>query len=75
MSDTSWKTWLTQLRAEQLKDRLMGQRDAIPYAEIAEKLELTEEVVKVSVHRMRGRYREILREEIEKVRSRAAFEF
>ena len=43
---------------------LCGAYDAIPYREVAAKLEMTEGAIKVAVHRMRNRYREILREEI-----------
>jgi RNA polymerase sigma-70 factor (ECF subfamily) len=37
---------------------------APPYAEIANRLHLTEAAVKMAVHRLRGRYREILQHEI-----------
>jgi RNA polymerase sigma factor (sigma-70 family) len=37
---------------------------ALPYAEIANRLHLTEAAVKMAVHRLRGRYREILQHEI-----------
>ena len=49
---------------EQLKDSLTGTRDSIPYAAIAAKLDTTEGAVKVAVHRLRQRYRKLLREEI-----------
>jgi RNA polymerase sigma-70 factor (ECF subfamily) len=49
---------------EQLKDSLTGARDSIPYAAIAAKLGTTEGAVKVAVHRLRQRYRKLLREEI-----------
>ena len=49
---------------EQLKDSLTGTRDSIPYAVIATKLDTTEGAVKVAVHRLRQRYRKLLREEI-----------
>ena len=37
---------------------------ALAHAEIAGRLKLTEPAVKMAVHRLRGRYREILRNEI-----------
>jgi RNA polymerase sigma-70 factor (ECF subfamily) len=49
---------------EQLRSTLAGERAAAPYAEIAARLRLSEGAVKVAVHRLRQRYREILREEI-----------
>jgi RNA polymerase sigma factor (sigma-70 family) len=49
---------------EQLQDCLTGDRNSLPYAEIAAKLALTEGAVKVAVHRLRQRYRGVLREEI-----------
>jgi RNA polymerase sigma factor (sigma-70 family) len=49
---------------ENLKGTLTGERNAIPYAEIAIRLGTTEGNVKVAVHRLRQRYREVLRNEI-----------
>jgi RNA polymerase sigma factor (sigma-70 family) len=49
---------------EELKFCLTGERSSIPYAELAERLNLTESAVKVTVHRLRRRYREVLREEV-----------
>ncbi|MDB6029205.1 MAG: hypothetical protein JWM68_5428 [Verrucomicrobiales bacterium] len=49
---------------EHLKDTLTGERSAIPYATIATQLGTTEGNVKVAVHRLRQRYREVLRAEI-----------
>lgn len=43
---------------------LVGDRAALPYADLAAKLGVTEGTIKSAVHRMRQRYREILREEI-----------
>jgi len=43
---------------------LVGERTSQPYAELAEKLGLTEAAVKTSVHRLRQRYRQLLRDEI-----------
>jgi DNA-directed RNA polymerase specialized sigma24 family protein len=49
---------------EQLKPFLMGGKSEVPYAQAAAALELTEGAVRVAVHRLRLRYRELLREEI-----------
>jgi RNA polymerase sigma-70 factor (ECF subfamily) len=49
---------------DRLKGSLAGQRDAGGYASIAAELGMTEGAVKVAVHRLRRRYRELLREEI-----------
>jgi len=45
---------------------LMGERGQVPYAELAKQLGLAENTVKTLVHRLRGRYRELLREEVGK---------
>ncbi|MDR3458619.1 MAG: sigma-70 family RNA polymerase sigma factor [Verrucomicrobiae bacterium] len=65
---------ITRLRAEngddkaalyeQLKPFLMIGKSEIPYARAAVSLNLTEGAVRVAVHRLRRRYRELLREEI-----------
>jgi len=47
-----------------LKPCLVGDRAAQPYAELAAKLGMEEGTVKVAVHRLRQRYRELLRAEI-----------
>jgi RNA polymerase sigma-70 factor (ECF subfamily) len=47
-----------------LKPCLVGDRQAQPYAALAAKLGMTEGAVKVAVHRLRQRYRQLLREEI-----------
>lgn len=49
---------------EALKPTLTGARESAPYAELAGRLGLSEAAVKVAVHRLRRRYRELLREEI-----------
>jgi len=49
---------------ERLKDCLGGSRASAPYARLAADLRMTEGAVKVAVHRLRARYRELLREEI-----------
>jgi RNA polymerase sigma factor (sigma-70 family) len=49
---------------EALKATLTGERSSLPYSELGSKLGMSEGAVKVAVHRLRQRYREILREEI-----------
>jgi RNA polymerase sigma factor (sigma-70 family) len=51
-------------RFERLKDLLWGEKDAPPYAGVAAELGLTEGALKVAVHRLRQRYRELLRAEV-----------
>ncbi len=48
----------------QAKGYLMVGEAVIPYAEAAAKLDMDEGAVRVAVHRLRKRYRELLREEI-----------
>ncbi len=48
----------------QLKPFLMVGKSAIPYAQAAAELGMVEGAVRVAVHRLRRRYRELLREEI-----------
>jgi len=47
-----------------LKDTLSGGRSEIPYRELAGGLGMSEGAVKVAAHRLRQRYRELLRDEI-----------
>lgn len=47
-----------------LKPCLLGERAAHPYAALASTLAMTEGSVKVVVHRLRQRYRQLLRDEI-----------
>jgi len=47
-----------------LKDTLGGARSEIPYRELGVRLGMSEGAVKVAAHRLRQRYRELLREEI-----------
>ena len=47
-----------------LKQTLTGTRETQPYAELAARLGMNEAAVKVAVHRLRKRYRELLRVEI-----------
>jgi RNA polymerase sigma factor (sigma-70 family) len=49
---------------EQSRGYLMAGESAIPYAEAARALNMDEGAVRVAVHRLRKRYRELLREEI-----------
>jgi RNA polymerase sigma-70 factor (ECF subfamily) len=43
---------------------LTGDQDGTSYSEVAAKLELSEVTVRVAVHRMRGRFHDLLREEV-----------
>jgi RNA polymerase sigma-70 factor (ECF subfamily) len=47
-----------------LRFAIAGGREAQPYAELAAKLGMSEVAVRVAVHRLRGRYREMIRQEI-----------
>lgn len=47
-----------------LKDALSGGRERLPYAEIAEELDITVENARQAAHRLRKRYRVLLREEV-----------
>ncbi|MBX3746094.1 MAG: sigma-70 family RNA polymerase sigma factor [Verrucomicrobiae bacterium] len=47
---------------DRLRFALAGERSALPYAELARELDMTEGAVKVAVHRLRRRYRAVLRE-------------
>ena len=49
---------------EVLKDLLTTRGRGVPYAELAERLSMSESAVKVAVHRLRQRYRELLETEI-----------
>lgn len=49
---------------EELKGFIWGDKSAASYAQIAEPLNLTEGSVKVAVHRLRQRFRELLRAEV-----------
>lgn len=49
---------------DHLKLYLTTEKDKIPYKDMAEKLKISEGSVRVSVHRLRRRYRELLRDEI-----------
>ncbi len=47
-----------------LKDTLSGGRSEIPYRDLGLRLRMSEGAVKVAAHRLRQRYRELLRQEI-----------
>jgi RNA polymerase sigma-70 factor (ECF subfamily) len=47
-----------------LREKLRGDRTGRPYTELASELQMSAGSLKVAVHRMRGRFREILKEEI-----------
>lgn len=67
--------YLTSGRAklfEYLRSCLARDESALPYAEIATRLNLTEAAVKMAVQRLRARYREILRAQIAHTVSSAA---
>ncbi len=49
---------------DQLQSCLLGERTTETYAQLGARLGLSETAVKVTVHRLRQRYRELLREEI-----------
>ena len=49
---------------EQLQCCLLGERPTETYAQLGARLGMSETAVKVTVHRLRQRYRELLREEI-----------
>jgi RNA polymerase sigma factor (sigma-70 family) len=49
---------------QELKQFVWGEESTVSYAEIGEKLKMSEGTVKVSVHRLRKRFRELLREEV-----------
>jgi len=49
---------------EVLRFCLTGERSKVPYAELAKQLRTAENTVKTLVHRLRARYRELLREEV-----------
>ena len=49
---------------DQLRGFLLGEKGSATYAEIAAASQMTEGAVKVAVHRLRQRYRELFREEV-----------
>jgi len=61
---SEWATSKRKRLFEHLKAYLTADRDSVPYAQVAQRLNMTEGAVKVAVHRLRRRYRELLRDEI-----------
>lgn len=53
-----------QRQFELLKDALSGDRERLPYVEVAAALGMSVEAARQSAHRMRKRYRALLREEV-----------
>lgn len=51
-------------RFDLLKMYLGGDKNRVPYADLADRLNISAGAVKVAVHRLRSRYRELLRNEI-----------
>ena len=49
---------------DQLKPHLWGEDEATPYAQLATRFNMSVSAIKVTVHRLRRRYRNVLREEI-----------
>lgn len=49
---------------QDLKFCLTGERSAIPYSELSARLGISEGALKVAVHRLRRRYRQLLRDEV-----------
>ena len=49
---------------DQLKIFLTAGKGAVPHADIAKSLDMDEGAVRVAAHRLRKRYRELLRDEI-----------
>ena len=49
---------------DHLKVYLTAEKDVIPYRHMAKKLKMAEGSVRVAVHRLRRRYRRLLRDEI-----------
>jgi RNA polymerase sigma-70 factor (ECF subfamily) len=49
---------------EAMRPALTAGRDAIRYAEIAAKLDITETAARVAVHRLRKQYRGLIRSEV-----------
>lgn len=49
---------------DQLKDHICMDDEAVPYARLAERLDISAVTLRVTVHRLRQRYRELLRLEI-----------
>ena len=50
---------------EQLKDFVTGEETDVPYREAGASLGMSEGAVRVAIHRLRRRFRDLLRDEIE----------
>lgn len=57
---------------DELKAFLMADKARVPYADAAAKVGVTESAIRVAVHRLRKRYRELLRREIQQTISNPA---
>ena len=53
-----------QMLFDHLRIFLLGDKNALPHGQVAEQLSMTEGAVKVAAHRLRTRFRELVREEI-----------
>jgi len=49
---------------DHLKVHLTAEKSSVPYRDVAAELDMAESAVRVAVHRLRRRYRELLRDEI-----------
>ena len=49
---------------DRLKSYLAAGKGSVPYCDAADELDMTEGAVRIAVHRLRKRYRELLRDEI-----------
>ena len=49
---------------DHLKGYLTAEKSSVPYRDVASELDMTEGAVRVTIHRLRRRYRELLRDEI-----------
>jgi len=49
---------------DHLKVYLTAEKSSVPYRDVAAELDMTEGAVRVAIHRLRRRYRELLRDEI-----------
>ncbi len=64
--EAQWQAAGKAVVFQELRIFLTGEKGDTPYVEIAQRLQMTEGTVKVTVHRLRQRYRELLRLEIAK---------
>lgn len=62
--DTEYRASGRAALFDALKFSLTGDRSSVPYSQLAKHLQLSENAVKLTVHRLRRRYRELLREEV-----------